>query len=304
MAIVTPQFLLDLNTVMQTQFRDGYEAAREASFYNSVATTVPSTSASNTYSWLGDFPHMQEWVGARAAKDMAAHGYAVDNKRFEATVNIPRTDIEDDQYGQYGTLARHMGQEAADHPDRLISEIIAAGASTLCYDGQNFFDTDHPVRENVDGTGATTTVSNYDATGGGTAWYLLDTRKVLRPFIFQERTRPEMEVKQNPATSDEVFTYDRYSYGIRYRCAAGYGFWQMAYCSLNTLDETNFKAARLAMESVAADGGRPMGIRPNLLLVPPALRSEAEALIMTQYKADGGSNPLYRAVDVLVSAWL
>jgi phage major head subunit gpT-like protein len=304
MTIDTPQFLLDLNTVMRAEFRDGYEAARAETFYRSVATTVPSSSSSNTYSWLGDFPHMREWVGARVSRNMAAHGYSIENMKFESTVPIDRAAIEDDNYGTYGPAVRHMGHEAAIHPDKLISAAIAAGASTLCYDGQKFFDTEHPVNAEVDGSGANTLVSNYDATGGGTAWYLLDTRKVLRPFIFQERTSPELLVRQDPATSDDVYTYDRYSYGIRYRCAAGYGFWQMAYCSLNTLDETNFKAARLAMESVTADGGRPMGIRPNLLLVPPALRSEAEALIMTQYKADGGSNPLYRAVDVLVSAWL
>ena len=41
-----------------------------------------------------------------------------------------------------------------------------------CYDGQNFFDTDHPVGEQ----GSQETVSNVQ-TGAGPAWYLLDTTR-------------------------------------------------------------------------------------------------------------------------------
>lgn len=306
MAILTPALLSAMNTVYRRDFQSAYDAAREATFWSNVATMVPSASASNTYGWLGDFPALIEWVGDRTVKDMKAHGYELINKLYEATVGVPRTAIEDDSYGVYSPLMRTMGQAAADHPDKMISELIAAGHSTLCFDGQNFFDTDHPVYPNVDGTGVAATVSNYDADAGspGPLWVLLDTTKPLKPFIFQERTKPEFEAKTNPATSDTVFTSDTYQYGIRYRCNAGFGFWQMAYGSRNELNATNFRAARQAMREFTADGGRPLGIRPNVVLVPPALEADAKTLFEAMTLANGASNPDYKAVEVIVSGWM
>ena len=53
------------------------------------------------------------------------------------------------------------------------------GTVDLCYDGQPFFNANHPV-----GTGV---VSNIDSAGGGDYWYLLDTRNVIKPIVFQMR---------------------------------------------------------------------------------------------------------------------
>ncbi|MEX6732518.1 Mu-like prophage major head subunit gpT family protein [Pseudomonas aeruginosa] len=46
---------------------------------------IPSTTASNTYGWLGQFPKLREWIGQRVIKDMAAQGYQITNKLFEST---------------------------------------------------------------------------------------------------------------------------------------------------------------------------------------------------------------------------
>lgn len=306
MAIITAAVLTALNTALKKHFSDAYAAARAESVFQRIATTVPSASSSNTYDWLGDFPDLREWVGDRVVKDMKAQGYQIANKLFEGTVGVPRTAIEDDIHGIYAPMAQRMGQSAAQHPDKILAALMAGGTAALCYDGQFFFDTDHPIYPNVDGTGAAATVSNYNSGGGspGPAWYLLDTRSPLRPFIFQERTKPEFETKTNPAASDNVFNKDRYDYGIRYRCNGGYGFWQMAYCSKAALNAVNFEAARLAMEQLTADGGRPLGIKPNLIVVSAANRSAAQTLFDLALVGGGNSNPNYKAVEVIVSPWL
>lgn len=306
MPMITNATLTALRTLVRTEFAGAYEAMRAQSFYGRVAMTVPSTTKSNTYDWLGDFPTLREWVGDRVVKDMKELAYQIQNKTFEATVGIARTDIEDDNLGTYGPRIRRMGQSAAQHPDLMIAALLAGGESALCYDGQNFFDTDHPVRANHDGTGATETVSNYDAGGGspGPAWYLLDTRDEFRPFIFQERTRPELETKEDPAQSDTVFIKDQYLYGIRYRCNAGYGFWQKAYKSRAALNGTTLDAAIAAMMQFKADGGRPLGINPSLLVVPPALRSAANKTVNVMFGEGGASNSNYQAVEVMVTPWL
>lgn len=303
MAIITPTLLSALNTGFRREFQSAYDAQLEESFYKAIATIVPSTTSSNTYGWLGDFPALREWVGARVVKDMAAHGYELTNKKYESTVGVPREAIEDDSYGVYSPLVATMGQAAGEHPDVMLSDLIANATTTACYDGQYFLDTDHPVTANVDGTGAVTNVSNF-VTGTDPLWLLLDTRKPLKPFIFQERTKPELAQKTDPKTSDDVFTNDQYQYGIRYRCNAGFGFWQMARGSKQPLTAASFEAARTAMRLLTADGGRPLGIKPNVCLVHPALESAAEKLFKKAFVDGGDSNEHFNAVDVIVSAWL
>lgn len=300
MAIITPALLSGLRTGFSKAFQDALAAT--PTDWEKVATRVPSSSASNTYAWLGQSPALREWVGDRVLKDMAAQAYQVQSKLYEGTVAVKRTDIEDDNVGVYTPLFSEMGRAAKAHADQLVFGLLAAGETTTCYDGQNFFDTDHPVYPNVDGTGTATLVSNLQA-GTGPAWYLLDTSRALKPLIFQERTTPELEAMTS--TQDEgVFMRDEYRYGIRYRCNAGFGFWQLAYKSKAALDAGNFNAAMAAMMQIKADGGRPLGVKPTTLVVPPSLRADAMALIEAQLTTGGASNPNYKAVEVIVSPWL
>lgn len=300
MAIITPALLASLRTGYSKAFQDALAAT--PTDWEKLATRVPSSSTSNTYGWLNQYPALREWVGARVVKDMAASAYQVQNKLYEGTVGVARTDIEDDNVGVYTPLFAEMGRAAKAHADQLVFALLAAGESTLCYDGQNFFDTDHPVYPNANGTGTAAQVSNLQA-GTDRAWYLLDASRALKPLIFQERTTPELEAMT--ASNDEgVFTTDTYRYGIRYRCNAGFGFWQLAYKSKAALNAANFNAAMAAMMQVKADGGRPMGVKPTHLVVPPALRAQALSLIEAQLTGGGDSNPNYRAVEVVVSPWL
>lgn len=302
MAIITPPLLLALNTAIQKAFKDAYAQMTVDPFWKKVATLVPSSTSSNTYGWLQDFPQLREWIGDRVVKDMKSQGYEISNRLFESTLGVQRTAIEDDQYGHYSPIAAHMGQEAAQHPDRLISDLMAAGTTSLCYDGQNYFDIDHPVYPSADGTGVATTVANY-IDGVGPAWYLLDTRKVLKPFIFQERTKPEMEMKMDPKTSDTVFKADQFQWGIRYRCEAGFGFWQMALCSKQPLTTANFEAARTTMRKFTADGGRPLGIAPNMIVVNADNQSAAEDIFAVRSLPNGGDNKHYNKVEIVVDDW-
>lgn len=73
-----------------------------------------------------------------------------------------------------------LGRMAAEFPDQLFAELIAAGFTDSCYDGQPFFDGDHPVKTSPEGNAVT--VSNYQD-GDGPAWYLLDLSRGVRPFI-------------------------------------------------------------------------------------------------------------------------
>jgi phage major head subunit gpT-like protein len=63
-----------------------------------------------------------------------------------------------------------------------------------------------------------------------TAWFLLDTTKPVKPFIYQERKAPVF-VQQTAPDSDDVFSRAEYKFGVEARAAGGYGLWQLAFGS-------------------------------------------------------------------------
>lgn len=301
--IITAAVLQALRTGFKKTFNDAYATMKATTFYTDVSTIVSSSTASETYGWLGDFPDMIEWVGDRTVKDMKESGYTIANKDWESTVGVKATQIEDDNLGMFTPMVEAMGHAAARKPDQLIAALIKAADATTCYDGQYFFDTDHPVYPNHDGTGVAATVSNMQA-GVGVPWYLLDTTRPLKPFIFQERKKPRFEAKTDPKTSDSVFITNKYMYGADARFNVGYGFWQCAYMSKAALTSDNLDLAIQAMMEFKGDGDRPLGITPNLLVIPPAHRSAANKTIKVMLGDGGASNPNYKAVDVKVVPWL
>lgn len=196
--LINQENIVGLFNGYKTAFAKGFEGAETA--YKSIAMTVPSTAREETYGWLGQFPKMREWVGDRVVKNLSAHSYKIQNRDFEQTISVPRNDVEDDQYGLFTPMFSEMGRSAAEMPDSLVFELFANGFSQPCYDGQYFFDTDHPVR--VPGSdNDIASVSNFGG-GSGAPWFLLDTSKMIKPMIYQER-RPlgNLVTKPIPTTT-------------------------------------------------------------------------------------------------------
>lgn len=298
--LITAAVLNALRTGFQTSFQRGFDS--EASIYEQIATTVPSSTKSNTYGWLGQWPDMREWVGDRLLKSMQEHGYSITNKDWESTVEVDRNDVEDDNLGMYTPMFEASGQAARRKPDQLVFSLLKAGEATLCYDGQNYFDTDHPVAAEVDGTGAVVTVSNVQA-GAAAPWYLLDTSRPLKPLIFQNRKAPQFTA-MDTATDENVFMRKKFRYGVDSRSNVGFGFWQMAFKSSADLTVANFEAAYAAMRMFTGDGGVPLGVKPTLLVVPPALRSKANDLVTADRLANGADNPNKGLVRVIDTPWV
>ncbi len=66
------------------------------------------------------------------------------------------------------------------------------------------------------------------------AWFLLDTSKPVKPFVYQPRKKPVF-VQQTKMDSDAVFMQGEFLFGAEARGAAGYGHWQLAYGSDGTV---------------------------------------------------------------------
>jgi phage major head subunit gpT-like protein len=141
--LITNQSRRDLFNGFKTAFNEGLESAR--TFYREMAMVVPSEAESESYAWLGQFPALRAWIGDRQVQSLALHGYANPNRKLESTIAVPRPKIEDDRYGVFTPFMQEMGRTAAKHPDELQFGLLKGGFTTSCYDGQHFFDTDHPL---------------------------------------------------------------------------------------------------------------------------------------------------------------
>ena len=279
-------------------FRGDYEAGLLATkpMKDRIAMTVNSAAKEETYGWLGNYASMREWLGQKVLNNLVVSGFTIKNRTFENTVTVPREDIEDDRIGVFSGAFKMLGQEVALHPDELVFDLLRNGTHQPCYDGQHFFDTDHPV-DPENANSAVVSNADMDSVGGVPGWVLLDTSKVIKPFIFQKRRDYSFIRKDRPG-DDNVFFENEYIYGVEARVNAGYGLWQLAYASDKELDATRFAAARAAMMSLKAPTGKPLGITPDLLIVAPTFEDDARKLLnldTSHYKG---------ALELVVCPWL
>lgn len=277
-------------------FRTGL--ARSAPTAMQIAMTIPSTTAENVYDWLADNFGIREWVGDRVMQNVGKYDYTLKNKDYEGTVKVKRNSIEDDQYGSYGKLFEQMGDSVTQFPDKLLYSVLKAGENTLCFDGQYFFDVDHPVGL----PGKEASVANHMG-GAGAAWYLVDTSKVLKPLIWQPRRTFKM-VRMDQERDENVFMRKEYIYGVDGRCNAGFGLWQLAFASKQDLTSANLKTALTAMASQKGNNGEPLNVQADTLVVPSSLNETALDLVNKEYLANGESNTLRGRFKVVSTGYL
>lgn len=108
-----------------------------------ISNYFTSDQESETYKWLGQSPVMREWVGGRQAKGFLTNGLTIENKHFEGTLEIAVKDLRRDKTGQIKVRINEFADRTNAHWAQILSKLINNAESTVCYDGQYFFDTDH-----------------------------------------------------------------------------------------------------------------------------------------------------------------
>lgn len=293
--IINKSNLDALFTGFNMAFKKGLGTAE--SQYEKVSMTIPSSTAANTYPWLGKLPGMREWAGDRVVNGLALHDYTIKNKAFEATVGVRQEDIEDDQVGIYQPLFADLGSQAAIHPNQLVFGLLAHGHESACFDGKPFFAADHPVGE----ISASNLIA--PASGAKEPWYLMCTRRPIRPVIFQRR-KPYTLRRMDRPEDENVFMRAEYLYGVDARVNVGFGLWQLAVRSTKPLDNESYAEARALMASYRNEAGAPLGLVPNLLVVPVTLEAAARKVVVSAVAANGATNEWSGSAELLVSPWL
>jgi len=143
----------NIETLMQeyqVTFTDAFNAAGPDAILANIAMVMQSSGSAVVHHWLNQIPNMREWVGDRVVKNIESNSLTVANKLYEATIEIPRVDIEDDNQGIYTPLVGLMGRNAALYPDTLCATALVTNdnwggdeasffsASTRTLDGTNY----------------------------------------------------------------------------------------------------------------------------------------------------------------------
>lgn len=298
--LVNAANLDSLRVGFKTSFQGGLGQA--PSMHTRVSTLVTSAKKEEKYGWLGKIPNVREWIGPRAIQNLEQHDYAIKEKKWELTIAVDRDDIETDNLGIYTPMFTEMGMSTGAHWDMLVFGLLKAGFATNCYDGQFFFDTDHPV---LDENGSTVSVANTDG-GSGAPWFLLDVSRALRPIILQKRKDFQFVAKDR-LDDDNVFDNNEFVYGSDARGNVGFGFWQFAWGSKQTLNAANYAAARAALAGMKGDYGRPLGLLVGakpLLVYPPSLESAALKILNNEQSTGGETNEWKGTAEPFMVSWL
>lgn len=145
--LVNKQNLRTIFVGLKSTFQNAF--TQTPTDWTQIAMVVPSSTKEENYAWLSRFPKMREWLGEKVVKQLEGFSYTIRNKDWEATIEVDRNDIEDDTMLGYAQQAQGAGQSAAELPADIIGRLLSGGFASLCYDGQYFFDTDHPVGKGV-----------------------------------------------------------------------------------------------------------------------------------------------------------
>lgn len=285
---ITIPALEALRTGFKSDFKKGLSKA--APLYELFSTPVTSATRIETYGFLGDFPLFRRWIGEKRIKSVEEKAYQLVNEDFEVTRGIHKNKILDDNLGLYGPLVNGWGDSAGQLKDRLAFEALSKGHQRACYDGQNYFDTDHPVGDAV--------VANMSGNDAVQPWYLIDASQALKPVLMQTRQEPSFAMITDPE-SEHVFKTGEFLMGAEARAAAGYTFWQLAHRCTGTLNEANYVAAVQAMEALTDDEGEPLNISPTHVITGKSNKAAARNLFRKANLAGGESNIYFEDVAIV-----
>jgi phage major head subunit gpT-like protein len=119
------------------------EADPGMGWIDGISNLFTSDQSSEDYKFLGQSPAMREWVGGRQAKGFSGSGLTIVNKHYEATIEVTKRDLRRDKTPQLQARISEFADRAQTHWASLLSTLLINAPSTVCYDGQFYFDTDH-----------------------------------------------------------------------------------------------------------------------------------------------------------------
>lgn len=131
-----------LFTGYNMQFQSAFAATEQ--LWQGFATKMPSGTETELYNWIAQLPGLEEVAGPAKLRNVPLRDYTLTNKKFKGRITLDKYKVRDDTHGAFAQTAYAFGESVAKWPDEQIAAAVEAATTNLCYDGQYFFDTDHP----------------------------------------------------------------------------------------------------------------------------------------------------------------
>lgn len=163
MGVITREVLQGLETNINVTWQKRFKDAQNAEIWKQIAMPINSKNASEKYAFLGSVPSLREFKDERVPGTLSGFSYAIDNKKWESTLNVDRDLIEDDRTGEIMMAVMSLATKAAQHYTKLTCATFKLGFSTAIYDGANFFSASHTLGSNYLGTSKDLNGTNADA---------------------------------------------------------------------------------------------------------------------------------------------
>ena len=138
MAVITSDFLAAVLTNYRATFHRDFDAALGLQRWRDLAMPIPSTKRTESHSWLGTTPKMQNVTrGEMIFDSLNGYSYSLENQLYKGGFAVERQEYEDDALGLIQPRVKDLGPEAARHPGELIFGLFESGG--LAFDGVAFF---------------------------------------------------------------------------------------------------------------------------------------------------------------------
>lgn len=171
--LISTASLNALRVGIKNYWDQGFASVTESEQWHLLlADQTDSNDASEIYRVQDTLFRMREWLGARTIENLVEKSYTLPNKEFEKSFGLKVTDVEDDKFGNMAAGIRNLARAGRLWPNDMVYLAIAAGGTTVCHDGQFYFDTDHPCDDG-------TTQANLLTTTALTAANYVTTRTAL-----------------------------------------------------------------------------------------------------------------------------
>lgn len=169
--------------------------------------------------WLYPPPLMHQWKGYRQYAKLGETQYRVPNLTYTAEFEALKEDLDDDQVDGFKLQAAAMARAAREWKGIQVLQTLAAGQTTTCFDGSNFFASSHTI-----GTGNNIVNGTAAATDGVTHAMvaLIIKNKMVKPLLWQTRENVNFKTDAGSLESDKVRMVKWWS---DLRGAAAFGFW-------------------------------------------------------------------------------
>ncbi len=162
------QKLLDAQLLFQATFQQGVQSLRDGIdiLWPMKAERVNAPGTEEVvFGFLAEMPLFRKWTGDRIAKPLKTGSYSLKVEDYEFTYKVGRDVVKYDKHGVVTPNMRAAGAASKRFFEDLLNDAQKNGKTLTGFDGQFFYDTDHP--EGLDGTGST--FSNLNTTSDLTA---------------------------------------------------------------------------------------------------------------------------------------